>query len=121
MRELCAFLRQRLVVVLARKLRVKREVELVFPSKLESRLRQRVILKLRAGVSLREISRVRRNLVSNNTVFNVLPVGQAKVLFRRDVAQHRRAEPANHRRAYRGRDVIVTRRDVGYERAERVE
>src|SRR5690242_4376205 len=42
-RELCALLRERLVVILARHFRVEREVELIFPAKLKARLRERVV------------------------------------------------------------------------------
>jgi len=48
-----------------------------------------------------------------------LRVRQSKMLLRRDVAQHRRAVPADHRR-HRARDVIVARRDVNHQRAQRV-
>ena len=48
-RDLGASLRQRLVVVLARGLRIEREVELVLPAELEARLRQRVVRTARAG------------------------------------------------------------------------
>ena len=43
------------------------------------------------------------------------------MLLRRHVAEQRRAEPADHRRADAAGDVVVARRDVGDERPERVE
>ena len=43
------------------------------------------------------------------------------MLFRRDVAEHRRAVPADHRRADRRRDVVVAGCDVDDQRPERVE
>ena len=43
------------------------------------------------------------------------------MFFRRDVAKHGAAVPADHCRADRAGDVIVAGRDVGGERAERVE
>jgi hypothetical protein len=52
---------------------------------------------------------------------DVVAVGQAEMLLGRDVAEHRGAEPADHRRADAAGDVVVARRDVGDERPERVE
>ena len=43
------------------------------------------------------------------------------MLLRRDVAEHRRAVPADHRGADGRRKVVVARRDVGRQRPERVE
>src|SRR3989449_2485468 len=44
-----------------------------------------------------------------------------QVLLRRDVAQHRCAVPANHRRADGAGDVVVARRDINYQRSEGIE
>ncbi len=70
---------------------------------------------------LGEIGGVRGDLVSDDAVLHVVLVGQSEVLLGRDVAQHRGAEPADHRGADRARDVVVARRDVGGERPQRVE
>src|SRR5271166_4683086 len=43
------------------------------------------------------------------------------MLLRCHIAQHRSSEPANHCGADCARDVVVARRDVGGQRAERVE
>src|SRR5262245_41092099 len=43
------------------------------------------------------------------------------MLLRSDVTEHRRAEPSNHRRANRRRDVIVAWRHIGHQRSEGVE
>ncbi|SPV09075.1 Uncharacterised protein [Burkholderia cenocepacia] len=64
---------------------------------------------------------MRGELVRDDAFLHVVLVRQAEVLLRRHVAQHRGAEPADHRGADAGRDVVVTRRDVGGERPERVE
>src|SRR5713101_6359872 len=61
------------------------------------------------------------DLVGDDTVFYVLLIRQSEMLFGWDVAEHRCAVPANHRRANRRRDVVVSRRNVGHERAQRVE
>src|SRR5262245_45463429 len=107
MRELGALLRQSFVVILLRQLRIESEIELARPPKLESGLRQRVVPVLSPGMSLCQVRRVRRDLVSYHPVLAVLLVGQTQVLFWRDVAKHRRAEPSDHRRANRRSDVIV--------------
>src|SRR5436853_6856319 len=43
-RQLRAFLRQRLIVKFARQFWIKRETKLIFPAKLEARFRQRIVL-----------------------------------------------------------------------------
>ena len=43
------------------------------------------------------------------------------MFLRRHVAEHRRAEPADHRRADGRRDVVVAWRNIGGERAKRIE
>ena len=120
-RDLRAVGRQRLVVVRARGHRIERQVELILPAELEPRLRQRIVPLARARMALREIGGVRGDLVGDHARLHVVAVRQAEVLLRRDVAEHRRAVPADHRRADRRRDVVVAGRDVGRERAERVE
>ena len=47
--------------------------------------------------------------------------GQAEVLLRRDVAEHRRAAPAGEGGADAAGDVVVAGGEVGHERAEDVE
>src|SRR3989454_12691315 len=54
-RDLRALRRQRLVVELARRLRIEREVELILPPELEPRPRQRVVPVARAGMALRDV------------------------------------------------------------------
>src|SRR3954469_6692759 len=120
-RRLSAFLRQGLVVELARGVGIEAEVELIGPAKLEARLGERVVALLRAGMALREIGGVRRDLVGDDAVLHVLLVRQAEVLLGRHVAQHGGTVPAYHRRADGARDVVVAGRDVGGERPERVE
>ena len=71
-------------------------------------------------MSLCQIGGVGGDLIRDHAVFDVFLVRQAEVFFRRYVAEHRRAEPADHRRADGAGNVIVTGRDVGNERAERI-
>ena len=76
---------------------------------------------LRARMALGEVGRVRGDLVRDHAVLDVVLVRQAEMLFGRHVAEHRRAVPADHRRADGAGDVVVSGRDVGHERPERVE
>ena len=95
-RHLGAVGRQRRVVVRARGDRIERQVELILPAELEPRLRQRIVPCLRARMPLGQIGGVRRDLVGDDARLDVVAVGQAEVLLRRDVAEHRRAVPADH-------------------------
>ena len=64
---------------------------------------------------------MRGDLVGDHALAHLFRVGQPEVLLARHVAQHVRPEPADHRRADRGSDVVVTRGDVRHEGPERVE
>ncbi|VUM29528.1 hypothetical protein PGKDCPLP_04316 [Stenotrophomonas maltophilia] len=64
---------------------------------------------------------MRGDAVGHDAVAYVLAVGQAEVLLRRHVAQHRRTEPTDHRRTDRAGDVVVARCDVGGQRPQRIE
>jgi len=119
--ELSAFLRQRFVVILTRDFRIEREVELIFPAKFKTCFRKRVIPILGAGMTLGQIGSVRGDLVSDYALLDVLLIWQAEMFLRRDITKHRRAVPANHRRADSGGDVIVAGRNVGRQWAKRVE
>ena len=63
-----------------------------------------------------EISGVCGEFVSDDAFFYVLFVGQAEVLFGRDVAEHCSAEPADHRGTDAARDVVVAGSYVGRQR-----
>src|SRR5450830_1787726 len=121
MRDLGRVLRQGFVVIRARGVRVEAEVELVFPTELETRLAQRVIANLRAGMPFREIGCMRGDLVGDDPGLHVILVGQAQVFLGRDVAEHGATKPADHRRTDAGGDVVVARCNVGSQRAEGVE
>src|SRR3546814_21145367 len=81
----------------------------------------RVVPQARARMPLGEVGRMGGDLVGDDAVLHVLAVGQAQMLLRRDVAEHRRAEPADHRGADGAGDVVVARRRVGRARAPGVE
>ena len=112
-RGLGAFLRKSFVVKLARGLGIEREIELIFPAKFEARFADGVVAILRAGMAFRQIGGVRGDFVGDDAVFHVFLVRQTEMFFRRDVAKHGAAIPADHGRADRAGDVIVAGRDVG--------
>src|SRR5262249_40885302 len=93
---------QRRVVQAPRRVGIEREVDLVLPAELEARLREGVVAPLRARMPLGEVGGVRRDLVGDHALLDVLAVRQPEVLARRHVAEHRRAVPADHRGADRG-------------------
>ena len=117
MEQKCAVLApscgQRFVVKFARGDGVEAEVELIFPAEFEARLAQRVVAVLRAGMALGEVGGVRGDLVGDDAVFNVLLVRQAEVFLGRDVAEHRAAIPADHRRADAAGNVVATQFNLG--------
>jgi hypothetical protein len=86
------------------------------PPELEPGLRQRVVPLLGERVPLGEVGGVRRDLVRDDALLDVVAVGEAEVLFRRHVAEQRGAGGADGGGADGGRDVVVAGRDVGGER-----
>src|SRR5580700_6668861 len=120
-RHLVALLGQRGVVEGAGGIRIERQVELVLPAEIEACARQRVIARACPGVSLGQVRGMRRDLVGDDPGLDVVAVGESEVLLGSDVTEHGGAVPTDHRRADRRGDVIVAGRDVGRERAERVE
>src|SRR5437899_2615149 len=98
-RRLRRFLGERLIVEGLGRLRVEREIELVLPAELEPGLRQHVVPRLRAGMALGQVRRVRGDLVRDDAGLHVVLVVQAQVILGRDIAEHRAAEPADHGRA----------------------
>ena len=116
-----AFGGEGLVVVLLGGFGVEAEVELVAPAELEPGAAERVVVEPGGGVALGEVGGVGGELVGDDPDLDVVAVGQAEMLLGRDVAKHRGAEPADHRRADAAGDMVVAGRDVGDERAQGVE
>ncbi|PPS58969.1 hypothetical protein CRX72_26490 [Pantoea sp. BRM17] len=56
-----------------------------------------------------QIGGVRGDLVGNKPLLDILFIGQPEVLFRRYIAEHGAAKPANHRRANTGGEVVIAR------------
>ena len=96
MGDLMGLFGQGLVMELPGFIRVQGQVELIFPAKFKARPGQGVVPELRCGMSLGEIGCMGSDLVRNNTVFNVILIGQAQVFFRGDVTQHGGTVPADH-------------------------
>ena len=70
---------------------------------------------------LRQIRRVGGQLVGDNAHFHIVPVGQTKMFLGRDVAEHRRAVPADLCRADATGDMVIAGRNIGDEGPKRVE
>src|SRR5438067_936117 len=95
--------------------RVERKGELLVPIEGVAGMRDGVIAVAGARTMACDVSCVGSDLVRDDAVLDVLLVGQAEVLLRRDVAEHGRAVPADHGRADGGSDVVVAGGDVGDE------
>ena len=98
MRDFMGFLGQRFVVEAARGVGIEAEVELVFPAEIEAGAGEGVVAQLGGGVALAEIGRVRCNLVGDDAGLDVVAVGQAEMLLRRDVAPSRSRTSRSWRR-----------------------
>ena len=101
--------------------RVQRQVELIPPAEVEARPRQGIVAQPGGRMALGEIGGVGGDLVGDDTNLHVVAVGQAEMLLGRHVAEHRRAEPADHGGPDARGDVVVARRNVGDERSQRIE
>ena len=99
---------------------IETKIELVLPTKFKAGLGYRVVAILRAGMTLREVGCMGRNLVGDHAVLNVFFIRQSEMLLRRDVAEHRATIPSDHRRTDSACDVVVARSDIRRERPERV-
>src|SRR5215472_849776 len=98
MGDLVGFLRKGLVVELAGGVGIEAEVELILPAEVETSPGQRVVAKLRGGVTLGEIGGVGRDLVGDDAGLDVVAIRKTQMLLWRDVAEHGAAEPTDHGR-----------------------
>ena len=57
---------------------IEAEIELILPAELETRLAERVVASLSAGMALGEIGGVSGDLVGDDAVLHVLRVGQVR-------------------------------------------
>src|SRR5689334_8545763 len=111
-----AFLGKGFIVELTGTLGIEAEIELVFPTELETGLAQGVVAELSAGMAFGEVGCVRGNFVGDNAFFDILFVRQAEMFFRSDVTKHRAAEPPDHGRANPAGDVVVTGSNISGKR-----
>ena len=110
-----------LVEVFQRAVGVEAQVELVAPAELVAGLAQGIVADLCARMTFGQVGRMGGNLVGDDTRTHVFTVGQTQVFLRGDVAQHGRTQPADLCGTDGRGDVVVTRGDVGHQRAEGVE
>src|SRR5262245_53964746 len=118
MRDLRSILRESFVVEFTGRIRIEREIELIFRSELEARLRESIMPMPRARVPLGEVGGMGGDLVSDDAVFDVLLVRQSEVFLWSYVAEHGGSEPTDHRGADPARDVIVPGGDIGHKRSQ---
>ena len=64
---------------------------------------------------------MRGNFVGDHPGFYIGAIGQAQMFLRCHIAQHRGAEPTDHRRANGAGDVVITGGDIGGQRPQRIE
>src|SRR5215203_2910610 len=91
---------------------VKAEVELVLPSELEPGFRECVVTVLSTGMPFCEVCGVGGELVGDHALLDVLFVRQTEVFLGSYIAEHRGAEPSDHRCTDSAGDVVVTRGNV---------
>ena len=70
---------------------------------------------------LGHIRRMRRNLVSDQPLFDILAVWQAQVFFGSDITEHGATKPANHGGADSRGKVVIARSNISRQRAEGIE
>ena len=112
------FTRQGFVVVFASGFWIKAEIKLVLPAELKTRFRQHIVAFLRPRMSLRQVSGVRSDLVSDDTLLHIVPVRQSEMFLRGHIAEHGASEPANHRRTDTACDMVIAGSDVGCQRTQ---
>src|SRR5215472_12329864 len=79
---------KRLVVHSTRSFGIERERELLFPIEFVSRKADGVVTVLCTGTLAAQIRRMRGNLVSDDSILDVVFVGKPEMLFGSDVAKH---------------------------------
>ena len=72
--HLMRLLRQGLIVVFTRTIRIQSEIELIFPAKFKACLGHGIVANLRSRMPLGQVGRVSSQLVSNNAFFHIVTV-----------------------------------------------
>ncbi len=91
------------------------------PIEIEAGAGEFVVAIARAFAMAGDVRGMGGNFIGDDALLDVFAVGQAEVFFRRDVAEHGSAVPADHGRANRGGDVIVAGSDIGDQRSQSIE
>ena len=120
MGRLVGLLGQGFIVKFTGLVRVQGQVELIFPAKLKARLGQGVVPQLGRRMPLGQVGGVSGDLVGDDAIFHIVLARQSQVFLGGDIAQHGRAVPTNHGRAYGRGDVIVAGGDVRRQRPQGV-
>ena len=69
----------------------------------------------------RQVSGMRRYLISDHPITHVFLIRQSQMFLRRNIADHSRPMPSDLRATNSRRDMIVSRSDIGRQRAQRIE
>ena len=100
---------------------VERQMKLVTPTEFKTGFAQCIVADLCRWMTFGEVGRMGGNLVGDDTRSYIFPIGQTKMLFRSDIAEHGRAQPTDLCGSDGRGDVVVTRCDIGDQRAEGIE
>ena len=96
-------------------------MELVAPAELITGLAQCVVTDLCTRMSLGQVGSVCGNLIRDDPCAYVFAVGQTQVFFRSHVTQHRSSQPSDLCGSDSRSNVVISRSNVGYQRAQRIE
>ena len=96
-----------LVVVGPRGVGIERQLEVLLPVEGGTGLGELVVAIAHAGNAERHVRGVRRDLVGDAALLDVVALGKAQVLLGRHVAEHARAVVGRGGRADAARDVVL--------------
>ena len=71
--------------------------------------------------ALSDIRCMRRDFRSDDALLNIFQIGQRQVFSGRHIAEEGSAAHSRYGTTDRGRDVIISRSDIGYQRAQYIE
>ena len=114
-------LRETVVTDLLCGLRIERTLKLCIPVQGLTCIGHLIVDVTRMRDSLRDIRCVGSDLRSDDALLYVLEIRKCEVLCRRHIAEEGSAVHRGDRTTDRGRDVIITRCDIRYERSEYIE
>ena len=72
-------------------------------------------------MTLGQVGGMGGDAIGDDSRLHIVAVGQAQMLLGRDIAKHRRAEPADHGGADGRRDVVISRRHIRSQRPQGIE